>query len=553
MTKFKSFKFELNIIDLFIIIYYVYQICNIEFLNNNITRNNDFILLSTILLFYIIAKTFFKNLFLSQKPLTYLVILINVLCLIPIIIGILEYFEIIQRFDHQFRMSGGFVNPNVFANFIIPFFPFLISLVLFAKELNKILIIFSVFTLILLCIVLFFINSRTAWIAGLISFAYILINYPIFKIFIKRKLNTIVKKISILSILFILTFFLIYFFYNYKINSSNGRLFVWKITINTIKEKPILGSGYNTFIKTYNTHEIDYFKKYPNDIKNGLLASNITFAFNEYLQITLELGIAGLVIFLLLIFFVLTKKTYINFRYNYLVFGMRAGIIAILICGLFSYPFRVANSLLWFYFSLAFISSVIRPFNIKPNKYFTILITTSIFLASTFFLIIQGSTFQKTCEWKKAYSLTEEKKYEDALNIYKEIEPDMKYNFYFLFNYGTFLYTIGFYDKSIEFLELAKKYQVNYELYLNLANCYKSLYKYDEAEDSYINALNLIPFKFTPRYELFKLYIQTKEPEKASKIASIINSLPIKVYSQQVGQIKKEAIEYLRLSNKKKN
>jgi hypothetical protein len=49
-----------------------------------------------------------------------------------------------------------------------------------------------------------------------------------------------------------------------------------------------------------------------------------------------------------------------------------------------------------------------------------------------------------------------------------------------------------------------------------------------------------------PKYNLLKLYINTRQVEKAHKIAMAIKSMPIKVYSPTVGQIKKDAIDYLK-------
>ncbi|MBF0522428.1 MAG: O-antigen ligase family protein [Candidatus Omnitrophica bacterium] len=72
--------------------------------------------------------------------------------------------------------------------------------------------------------------------------------------------------------------------------SVDWRLDVWKDSLAMFKEKPVLGHGVNTFMRTYEeykkSHTIALLNWYP------------TYAHNCYLQILVETGIVGLILFL---------------------------------------------------------------------------------------------------------------------------------------------------------------------------------------------------------------------------------------------------------------
>ena len=61
-------------------------------------------------------------------------------------------------------------------------------------------------------------------------------------------------------------FFLFSFLYYYKIDSTRGRLFIWKVSFNMIINNPIGGIGIDGFKRTYMLFQEHYFAKHPNSI-----------------------------------------------------------------------------------------------------------------------------------------------------------------------------------------------------------------------------------------------------------------------------------------------
>ena len=94
--------------------------------------------------------------------------------------------------------------------------------------------------------------------------------------------------------------------YHQKQNSANGRLLIWKVSCEMIKDKPIFGHGYGAFKVKYMDYQADYFKNNPNSIF-AILADNVKHPFNEYIKIAVEFGIISLVTVVSLIMFILLQ------------------------------------------------------------------------------------------------------------------------------------------------------------------------------------------------------------------------------------------------------
>ncbi|WP_321287534.1 O-antigen ligase family protein [uncultured Sunxiuqinia sp.] len=88
-----------------------------------------------------------------------------------------------------------------------------------------------------------------------------------------------------------------YLLYQQKKDSANGRLLIWQVSWEMIKDKPLLGHGYRAFQAKYMDHQAIYFKNYPNS-RLSILADNVKHPFNEFLKVTVEFGLGGLLLVL---------------------------------------------------------------------------------------------------------------------------------------------------------------------------------------------------------------------------------------------------------------
>lgn len=143
-------------------------------------------------------------------------------------------------------------------------------------------------------------NSRAGWLAAIIGISYILWHSDN-KLIRQVKLhlrNSFIPKIIIISI--ILSGMM--FFYQYKKSSADGRLFIWKVCLEMIEDKPLTGHGPGTFRSKFPHYQAAFFTKKPNS-DYAFVAGNPSTPFNEYLSVLVTQGLVG---FTLLIIILLT-------------------------------------------------------------------------------------------------------------------------------------------------------------------------------------------------------------------------------------------------------
>lgn len=82
-----------------------------------------------------------------------------------------------------------------------------------------------------------------------------------------------------------------YLLFVLKPDSARGRLFMWKITCRAIAEKPLTGYGIHNFAAAYGNAQETYFAAGDYEPWEERVAGSPEYAFNEYLQAAVELGI----------------------------------------------------------------------------------------------------------------------------------------------------------------------------------------------------------------------------------------------------------------------
>ncbi len=189
-------------------------------------------------------------------------------------------------------------------------------------------------------------QTRGSLLAIIIGIALLYFKYYKSKVY--RNKN-IILKIALGMIVAILIFFITDFkIETFKertgievgINSTRERVFIWRETIELIKEKPLIGHGTGSFIieeqrvfkKLVNQKEFNIFKN-----RNSIAANS----HNDYLQIFAENGIFG---FLTLLFLVIL--TIIKFKnskkYSSGIFFV--GVLSYMITACFEFPFHMIHN-----------------------------------------------------------------------------------------------------------------------------------------------------------------------------------------------------------------
>lgn len=438
------------------------------------------------------------------------------------------------------------INPGSNANYLVAVAPFVLAIIIYVIHGNlrwRIWLISLISLIFISCsFMLLKSNARIAWIAYIISISCLLYYYDNrYKVPLKVPkmrppkwvvLSTIILSIPILTILF----------YEYKPNSVLGRGLIYEISAPLTLHSPIIGLGLNRFESIYNLAQAEYLNTYDIQIDRILLADNVQYAFNEFLQITIEIGFIGLLITIITIYLIFNLECRSrNVNIYIICIGAKFSLLSILICSLFSYPFHSwsINVVAIFYLAILSVNAKVTS-SLTTDRYW--LICIPIFIASAGLEIRRYAALKK---WENASHLAATDNFSKAVTLYKEIHPVLSKHGRFLFNYGSELSVAGRYFESQVVLEEAKRYYAHADLYLYLGHVYESLADSVRAESHFQISSDISPSKFTPKYYLLRFYFRTRQFTKAKILARNIINYPVKIPSVEVSTIKNYAIGIL--------
>ncbi len=83
--------------------------------------------------------------------------------------------------------------------------------------------------------------------------------------------------------------------------SANGRLLIWKVTAQMIRDKPLIGYGAEGFKQHYMHYQAAYLKAKGTD-QEKYIAGNNHLVYNEPLRMTAEYGFLGVIIYIWFIY-----------------------------------------------------------------------------------------------------------------------------------------------------------------------------------------------------------------------------------------------------------
>ncbi|HET9057326.1 MAG TPA: O-antigen ligase family protein [Chitinophagaceae bacterium] len=400
------------------------------------------------------------------------------------------------------------------------------------KKTNRLFLLFSV---VIFCYsVLYFTHGRT----GIVSFSLtlFLLNINLF-----RKVS-LWKKVVTISAIFILLGVLFFM----KLNSSNGRLLIYKIVLTSIKPVQFFtGIGYGQFKAQYNHYQSNYFSNHPINTGEAFLADNTYYAFNDPLQLILELGIIGLTI--LVIFAYVIRKKFIsdlqNERLkNSFLFGAYLCIFSFLSSSLFSYPFQVLIILSFFLFSLAIVFGSTEKKNKLVNSIgkfdkhtLRLILLLSI---SALLLFFSYRSLKAHYKIKEAENLAKAGFKRKSVVMFANLSNDRFIDKNIYYPFAMELSKLNETDSAISVLKKSIKYIYNDHSALLLANLYYDKGLLSLAEHFYKESVYINPKSFRNRFALFTFYIDTKQNDKSLYWGKSIIELKPKIPSEAVMNIK---------------
>ncbi|NOX89696.1 MAG: hypothetical protein GXO77_11765 [Calditrichaeota bacterium] len=520
-----------------------------------LTVNLNYLLIFLLLNFLV----FYFSLDLIKNNSKIIFFTILIVAFIESLIGLLQNYGFdFTDLAYFYKIVGTYTTPTLFVACITHALPVGLVLYYLNKNENTKNIILFLIGLILLAVLLS--GIRAAWLAAFvgIGFFFLLKDLNLIKIWLSKRYIKIFTLIAGL----VLTVFLIVTLYQIRPASANARLLIWRISLNMIKDHPIIGIGLGNFAVKYMNYQAEFFKNPANMDKWANVAGNVNHAHNEFLQIFVETGILGFLLFLALLFFIyrdsltLIISNKLNKEDYLLLLGSISSISIILVLSFFGFFLYFPYLTIFFITYLAISAGIIKKyrkalieFHIpKPVHLTFLLILSALFLYTTPKMYRE---FKARKVWQEALMFALYKQPQLAIKKYNQIYDTFKDNGEFLFMLGATYVSIDSCQKGIKLLEQSKLNYNNPKIYIALGTGYQKLGKFRLAIKNYRIAGYMMPQQLYPHYLLAKLYHKIRDKERAKSEAKIIINKPIKIDSPAARQIKAEMqILFLKLQNK---
>jgi O-antigen ligase len=456
--------------------------------------------------------------------------------------GLFQNFNIIPVYVGRLKTVGSFQNPGVYANYLACIFPLALAILLYSeKQTKKALFVISLLFILCCIFVMPFTMARSAWL-GMLAGTFVILEYR-YGLFMK--LTTRMKRSTLIFVMVMLLMTISIIgvtLFHFKPESAQGRILIYKIAMGMCKEHPLFGTGFNTFAKEYNLYQADYFASGAGSEMEKWLAGNNQVAFNEYLQITVETGLVGFVLILVIGATLIFYRKQVCTPY---AIGAIGGLTSLACCACFSYPFHEIPIIVLAGWMLLVVGNDIKSFSIpiatKVQKSIVVFYT----LMTVFLCYYSITTLPSVSRWKKLVTYKSIHGFDDSREQYARLYSQLDNNPYFLYNYGIELVLAREYERSIPILKQACHYFSDTNIFCYLGDAYKWLGQYEKAETNYWLASNMTPNRFLPLYNLAKLYRETGDNVKASELATILIKKKEKVPSHTTNKIKTEMKQML--------
>jgi tetratricopeptide (TPR) repeat protein len=374
--------------------------------------------------------------------------------------------------------------------------------------------------------------SRAFFIGYACALAFCLLDRQQFQVD-KRRLLVITLLLGSLAIVLMLFI---------KRDSSLGRLLIYKISCNMLKDHFITGIGWGHFGVYYSNYQAAYFKAGHFTTKELLLADNVDCLYNDYLQFIIETGIAGLfvltiVLIMVIRLFVITIRKYHSVPLPAVLSIAMCQVLAIGTAALFRFVFIDPFFLCLLLVALVIIYSYYQWGKIRWAA--SILPALVIVFGVMYYhygqYVIRHKHYHK---YRQARMLAAAGYRQEALLVYRKLYPVLKEDNAFSRDYISALIQSGDCNKAIDEIKRVLTKTSNYIIYTQLADCCYKTGRFAEAESAYRQAVYLVPNRFTSRFNLFNYYQQTGQDAKALETGKDLLSMPVKIPSLQVSYIR---------------
>lgn len=449
-----------------------------------------------------------------------------------------------------FRLTGDFYNPGPYSGYLAMVLPVCLWMILLFdgykkgewRQANIYLHYLGWISLLAIIVVLPAGMSRTAWIAAAVSCGWVYwvqrIGWEKTKLFIKkhRTLTTVSSFLILILVAGALAGI-----YVLKKESADGRLLLWKITTQAITKQPWTGTGLGGFPAAYAEAQAEYFSSGKASEREKLVAGCPEYGFNEFLQIGLEQGVFGLLVFVLLLSYSLFRGV------KNRQIGAVGGILALMVFSLASYPLQLPE---FWVVLVVLIGVACTPVGTDtpptPSREGRKILSVTMIGCLTFccgwVFCQQKGYYQGYKKWNTMKMLYNSKAYEAACDGYEELVPLMGHKPELLFETAQCLSKTKRFTEANRLLERAMKLSGDPMIYYMVAKNEQAQGNYLKAEDLLLRAIDMLPERIYPYYLLAKLYAEPTffQEDKFIKAADAVLTKEPKVESTAIREMRTE-------------
>jgi O-antigen polymerase len=512
----KKNKIELSIPVILITVWGIYIIAHSIFVRP--AEDYQLIYMLSGILYYYSLTFFFKKQLIRFEQIyvffAWMAVLQGVVCL-------LQFAGLVNSGDPNFYVKGTFYNPNITAMYIVVSMPFFITKLIHEKKrlLNSI-------VLVLLFLALIALKCRTAYV-GLVIIACI---YFIKETQLRKRWDRVSKKLKFVIIFMTVAllsglFTMLYF---QKQASADGRVFVWKVSKEMIKQEPLTGYGYGLFEKEYNLFQAEYFRTKPTAVIEKANARYVFMPYNDLLEQGIQGGMLGMMLFLsVVVLFVFQAFKQKDTQLSGILLSV--AIMSLINFGMQAIP-------VWMLFLTS--AAATNPYKVQKPIFIHPLYSKPIYLAGLCAVLYLGVNQNEKLNAQEklpvAKQLLHYHKNQKALKLLSDSPDDAGNSEAYFKMYGKILIRSGNFKEAIEMLKKAALYSSSPSLYIDLAYCYEQNSQVKDSEDCLLVVANMVPTNYTSRFMLMKLYEKNNEHDKWLATAREILSLPEKPENKEV-------------------
>ena len=358
---------------------------------------------------------------------------------------------------------------------------------------------------------------------------------------------SVVKKCFVLLAVLVFSVPFLYGMYALKKDSADGRLFIWKISYSVAKQQIFSGVGIGGFPYVYGEAQEAYFREKKDARNEEMLAGAPDYAYNEYLQIWIELGLPGVLACLCLIAYVYIRLLRCR---NVEVVGLCGAMVSLMVVSFFSYPLRCFVTcslslfiLLWAAWMPMMLCEKKRYGKVGMVCGLLVLIGMGTMVCIRFNKSYR--TWVAVKHWDMVRLYFDREKYKGIEKCYRALYPDLSKDAGFLFEYGVCLSYNGHHEESNIILSEGAKRSSDPMFFNLMGKNFQALGRFEEAEDMFYKAYYRVPHRIYPLYLLMGLYEKEgRDLEMLEKAHQIVGKKE-KVPSSLTEYLKKEAVNRL--------